>query len=159
MTQATNSITVTIPNPTTAQMNTIAGLLASMGEAAETAPKKRASRAKPAKTVSDEEDEDFGKKAMTSKDVEDEDNADDEEESETESEEEDDEDGEEEEPGVTFDEVKAAMNKYGEKFPDQMRAILLAHNLKSPKELKNHPKYWEPVYRKTMAKIKTMKKK
>lgn len=102
---------------------------------------KKTKTTKPAKTVSDDEDEDFGTEEMGSADLD--------EETET------DEDAEDEdEATLTFDEVKAAVNKYGNKNADQMRAILHGFNLKSTKELERNKKYWEPVYRKVMAKMK-----
>lgn len=110
-----------------------------------TALKKKSTRKKPAPTVDDEEDEDFGTEALEKEDLD-------------ESDEEDlDED---EEPSVTFKEVRAALNKYGEKYPDQARAILAGFNIKSPKELSStsNQKYWSPVYKKVMSKLKSIKK-
>jgi hypothetical protein len=137
----------------------------------------------PLKTVDADEDEDFGSEAM------DEDDLDEEEDEETESsgksrtlragkkqskklvedseaddsetgEESSEESDEDDEPAISFQDVRAALNKYGEKHPDQARAILSTFNIKSPKELsaKHNEKYWEPVYRKVMAKIKAAKK-
>lgn len=108
----------------------------------------------PEKTVSEEEDADFGKKPLKAKDLED-DEAEEAEETEESNEEAD------EEPAITFADVRAALNKYGEKYPDQARAILLGFNIKNPKELsaQGNQKYFEPIYRKVMAKLKLLKKK
>lgn len=103
--------------------------------------KKAAKKTKPAKTVSEDEDEDFGEKEMMGEDLD-------------EDADEDADEDEDEEEGLTFEEVKAAINKYGNKHPDQMKAILLGFNFKSTKELKEHKAKWEPVYRKVMAKLK-----
>jgi len=154
--QLNRAVTVTIPNPTAAQMIAIAELLEAGAQnetAAEEASKPAKKRGRPAKTVSDDEDEDFGKKELSEEDL-------DEDEGE-ESDEESDEDAEDdEEPSVTFAEVRGAINKYGEKHPDQMRAILLGFGLKGPKELSatKNQKHWEPIYRKVMAKLKASKK-
>jgi ATP-binding cassette subfamily F protein 2 len=145
-------------------------------------------RKKPSKTVSDDEDEDFGTKALKEEDLEEEaeddeedegtrkpkslrgkkSNArtsDDEDADEADESEEDDESDEsdsedDEESSVTFQEVRAALNKYGEKHPDQAQAILLTFGIKSPKELSavKNEKHWEGIYRKVMAKIKAGKK-
>lgn len=178
-TQMNRAVTVTIPNPTSAQMIAIAELLeaAEQNETAQTAvTTKKTKRSKPLKTVSDDEDETFGTKAMSEDDLEDIDTDEDEapakktkskkavatddDETDEDAETDTDSDEDDEEPSVTFQEVKAAINKYGEKHPDQMRAILLAFNIKGPKELaaRHNEKYWEPVYRKVMAKLKAAKK-
>jgi hypothetical protein len=192
-TQLNRAVTVTIPNPTTAQMIMISELMEAgdQNETAQKAPKK-GKRTAPAKTVSDDEDEDFGKKAMSEDDLDEEtaeddaedegatksrtlrnkkrkasamDEEDAEEDSDTETDSEDDEtdtdSDEDESPKVTFQELKAAMNKYGEKHPDQMRAILSGFNIKGPKELaaRTNEKYWDPVFRKVMSKLSAMKKK
>jgi hypothetical protein len=116
-------------------------------------PKKRG---RPAKTVSDDEEEDFGKKPLSKKDL----SADDEEEeSEEEETEESSDDEEEESDELTFGDITDAINEYGEKHVDEMKAILLSHNIKSTKELKLHPKKWEPVYRKVMTKLAGLKSK
>lgn len=141
--RTTTSMSVILNNVSPEQFEAINKLLAVDTE--ETAAK--AKRAKPTNTVSEEEDEDFGTSAMDEDDL-------------TETEE--DAVEEEEEPaGVTFAELKAAINKYGEKHPDQMRAILAGFNIKSPKELAStkNEKYWQPVYEKVMAKLKAVKKK
>jgi hypothetical protein len=136
---------------------------------------------KPLKTVDADEDEDFGSSELSEDDLDDEeedeapakktkskkstkdtdaDESEDEDED-TDSDESEDESDEDDEPSVSFQDVRAALNKYGEKHPDQARAILSTFNIKSPKELaaKHNEKYWEPVYRKVMAKIKAAKKK
>lgn len=111
--------------------------------------KKKATRKKPAPTVDDEEDEDFGTKPLKAKDLEEDEDTD------------TDESDEDEEPTITFAEVRALLNKYGEKYPDQARAILAGFNIKSPKELSatQNEKYWGPIFRKVMAKMKAAKKK
>lgn len=140
---------------------------------------------KPSKTVSDDEDEDFGTKSLREEDLEEEAEDDEEDEGvgksrtvrgkkaksrasdqedaadEPEEDNEDDEgDSEDDEPSVTFQEVRAALNKYGEKHPDQAQAILLSFGIKSPKELSavKNEEHWEGIYRKVMAKIKSSKK-
>lgn len=108
--------------------------------------KTRGKKAKPEATVSEEEEEEFGTKGAL-----DEEELEEEEESEEE-------ESEEEESGLDWDELKAAINKYGEKKPEDMKAILLGFNMKSTKELEKHKNKWEPVYRKVMVKLKAMKK-
>lgn len=122
------------------------------------APKKRG---RPAKTVSPDEDEDFGKKPLKKKDL----KSDDEDESEEEDLDEEDEDEsddgdpeEEEDDSLSFDEVSDVINKYGGKDAKGMKEIYSGFNLKNTKELKANPKKWEPVYRKVMAKLKALKK-
>jgi len=138
------NISVTLSGITSAQLAAIENLLSE-----EANPPKKTKKAQPEPTVSEDEDEDFGKKAMTEEDL-DEDESDDE----------DEEEEEDDEPSVSFSDVRAALNKYGEKHPDQARAILSGFNIKNTKELaaKQNEKYWEPVYRKVMAKIKATKK-
>jgi hypothetical protein len=118
-------------------------------EDAEEAPpkKKAAKKGKPSKTVSDDEDEDFGTKGAVDEDELEEDDAD-----------ESDDDAEEDEDALPWETVKEAINKYGNKSPDAMKAILLSFNFKSTKELQQHKVKWEPVYRKVMAKLKATKK-
>jgi hypothetical protein len=145
---------------------------------------------KPLKTVDADEDEDFGSEPLDEEDLDDGEDDEEEEDAPTkragksgpvrsgkkqskkvdteqteETDDEEDEEGSEgddeaDEPSVSFQDVRAALNKYGEKHPDQARAILSTFNIKSPKELsaKHNEKYWEPVYRKVMAKIKAAKK-
>ena len=100
--------------------------------------------------MSDEEEEDFGKKPLKAKDLD-------------ESEEEEDENGkeendEEEEPELSFDEIRAAITKYGEKRPKGMQAILDQHGVKNVKALEKKEARWEAVYKSTMAAIKAAKK-
>lgn len=133
--------------------------LALFGAAA--APTRTRKKDEPEDTVDEEEDEDFGKKTMKKKDLEeDEDELEASDDAEDE-EEETDEDDSEEGPTVDFKTLRAAVNKYGEKAPDQMRAILAGFKIKSPKELSavKNEKHWDGVYRKVMAKLKTSKKK
>lgn len=117
-------------------------------EDAEEAPakKKAAKKSKPAKTVSEDEEEEFGTKGAV-----------DEDELEDEDAEESDDDAEDED-ALPWETVKEAINKYGNKKPDEMKAILLSFNFKSTKELQQHKVKWEPVYRKVMAKLKATKK-
>lgn len=112
-------------------------------------------RGRPAKTVSDEEDEDFGKKAMTEEDLEEEESNDD---GDSDTDDSDSDGDDDSEGGLTFDEVREAVNKYGAKNPEGMKLILNSFNLKSSKELQKHKGKWEAVYRKTMAKLKAIKK-
>jgi hypothetical protein len=130
----------------------------------------RSRKSKPEATVDEEEDEDFGKKTLKKKDLdEDEDEADDadEEEEELEASDDDEDEAEEEDtdedagPEVDLKQLKAAVNKLGEKQPDVMRAILMGFKIKSPKDLQltKNEKHWDGVYRKVMAKIKASKKK
>lgn len=144
------NISVTVQNPTTAQWRVLATLLTEGGtertdgdehEASEETPV-RARRGRPAKTVSPDEDEDFGTSEISAKDLR--------EEAEEEEETDEDEDSEE----LDWATLKAAVNEYGEKNVDGMKAILASFNLKSTKELKNSENKWEPVYRKVMAKLK-----
>lgn len=137
-----NTITVTIPNPTPAQLAALSAILDPRQEATNPPVTGRTRKSKPLPTVDEEESEDFGTKEMTEEELD-----------ETEHSEE-----EEEEDGLTFDQVKAAINKYGEKNPDGMKAILLTFNVKTTKELSQHEKKWEPVYNKVMAKLKALKR-
>lgn len=132
----TTSTTVSVTNITPAQYEAITKLLQST----------KGKTDAPQDTVSEEEEETFGKKPLSKKDLK---NSSEEEEQEEE-ENEDDEDDE----GLDFDTLKAAINKYGEKKPEQMRTILHSFNLKNTKELQQHSQKWEPVYRAVMAKLK-----
>jgi hypothetical protein len=96
----------------------------------------------PLTTVSDEEDNEFGTKELSEEGLEDDDETTDDSEEET----------------LTFEEVKEALNRYGNKHPSEAKGILLSFNLKSTKELKEVKTKWEPVYRKVMAKLKLEKK-
>lgn len=142
----TTTLNVTLTGVTPTQFEALTKLLSG-----ETPSKKKTT---PQKTVSDDEDEDFGTKPLKAKNLEEDYES---EESDEDSEEDETED---EESSITFKDVRAAVNKYGEKHPDQMRAILLGFNMKSPKELsaKHNERHWEPLYRKVMAKIKAAKK-
>jgi len=160
------SISVTIPNPTAAQLAIINSLLDS--DTATLA--KRTRKSAPEKTVSDDEDEDTGtgketlkslkKSLKTLKDeAEDEsEESDDDAEEDEESDEGEDEDDVDTGDTITFAEVKAAIDRYGDRKPKDMAAVLAGFNVKSTRELKETPKKWEPVYRKVMAKIKLLKK-
>jgi hypothetical protein len=154
------AISVNVNNLTPAQFAAIHKILTVTDQESEdAAPVKRAKKSKPAATVSDDEDEEFAKAPVRARELEEDEEVSEDDEDETEVADDEDED-EDEEPSVTFAEVKAAINKYGEKHPDQMRAILLGFNIKGPKELaaKGNEKYWQPVYRKVMAKLKASKK-
>jgi hypothetical protein len=73
-------------------------------------------------------------------------------EEEEESEEEESEEEEEEtDENVSFNDVKAAIDKYGEKKPKAMKTLLASFNLKSTIELKKAKKKWAPVLRKINA--------
>lgn len=168
------TVTLSIPNLTTAQANQVLTMVAAMGDTTtkktktvddEGAPLarlatgkkgKKAAKQAPEKTISDEEDEDFGSEELEEEDLEVADDEDTDEESEEDDEESED---EEDEASLKFDEVKKAMNRFGESNPVAMKAILASFNIKNSKELEKHPKKWEPVYRKTMAKLKALKKK
>lgn len=138
---------LTLHNLTGMQVQNILNVLTETGSLDIPVSKKAGKKSKPENTVSDEEDEDFGKKILSKKDLE-EDSKDDADDSEDEEESEDDEDA------LTFEEVKAALNKYGNKKPEEAKAILLGFNIKSTKELEKHKNKWEPVYRKIQAKLK-----
>src|ERR1700679_2594041 len=115
----------------------------------ETTTTKR-TRTKPEPTVSEDEDDDFGTESLSEDDV-----NEDEEETETDEAEED-EDG-----SVSFAEVRAVLNKYGEKNAEGARAILVSFGIKSPKDLSNNKKYgkhYAAIYQKVMAKLKAAKK-
>lgn len=158
----TNSITITIPNPTSVQMEAIAAIMGAapvggvrVGSASDSplagisrAKRGASKRAAPLKTVSPDEDEDYGTEAI------------DEDELDVASDEDLDveADEDEEESRVTFDMVKAAINKYGDKKPDAMKAILTGFNLKGTKELERTKSKWQPVYDKVMAKLQALKK-
>lgn len=156
-TTAHASITVTIPNPTAGQLSALTDLMNGVEQnktASDAANQKKTSkRTTPEDTVDEEEEETFGNKKLTKKELaeKDEDETD-EETDETEEETDEDEDG------LTFDQLTAAINKYGNKKPDEMKAILLGFNLKSTKELKQHKNKWAPVYTKVLAKLKAQKK-
>lgn len=164
----TNTITVQLTGLTPTQYAGLYQMLHT--ETAATPTKaKRAKKSAPEPTVDEDEDEDFGKKTLKKKDLSEDDEdeeeleaSDDEEADDEESDnEESDEDAEDtDEPSITFEELKAAVNKLGEKRPDEMRVILSSFNIKTPKELSSvkNEKYWEPIYRKVMVKLKATKK-
>lgn len=151
--QTTNSITFTVANPTAQQISAIASILdGTVFNAATKAPViaslaplatqgKKGGKA-PTKTVSEDEDETYGTSAIE----------------ESEFDEVIDEDEEDAEPTVSFDEVKAAINKYGQKNPKNMQLILAGFNIKSTKELKAAPSKWEVVLMKINKAIKASKK-
>lgn len=140
-----NSITVTLHNPSPEHRRALLALLDARLETTteETiTPKKRG---RPAKTVSDDEEESFGTKEIEKEELEDDEDGEEEE-------------SEEEESALDWDDVKAAVNKYGAKSEEGMRSILLGFNIKTTKELQKHPKKWEAVYRKVNSKLKALKK-
>lgn len=148
-----NSITLTIPNLTPSQVNAITEILA--GKVAApladiTKAKRGVSKKAPLKTVSPDEDPDFGAEALEEDDIE-------VEAADVDEDEEADED-EDEDDGITFDQVRAVINKYGDKKPDAMKAILTGFNLKGTKELERTKSKWQPVYDKVSAKLKLLKK-
>lgn len=156
--QSTNSVTFTVNNPTSDQL---AVILKAM---------KGAKVGVPANTVSEEEDENFGKKPLTkkqlkAKEAEEEESEEDSEEAEEESEDEsEDEDGdeddseEEEAEGLSFEEVKATIGELGAKYPAKAEAVLKSFGLANLKELKAAPKKWEAIYKKVKAKLAALKK-
>lgn len=165
MTQST-SITVTIPNPTAGQLAALTDILNAVEQnetSTENASKVKRGRGRPAKTVSEDEDEEFGTKPLGKKDLKNDEDEDEETEA-SESDEDEDEsnDGNEEEDdeeeGLSFDTVKAAINKYGEKKPDDMKAILASFGFKGTKQLSEaKPSKWQAVYDKVQAKLKKKK--
>lgn len=147
-------LSFTISNPTAEQMAALQALMTQTNTGADAPAKKRG---RPAKTVSPDEDEDFGKEELEEEDLADEEETEeaDEEESD-EAEEEADE--EEDAPKVSFDQVKAAINKYGATHPKQMKAIYASFKIKDTKELKSAKTKWAPVYVSVLAKLKELKK-
>lgn len=143
--QQSASVTVTIANPTAGQMLALNDILGATVTPSAVATAKAGKKTKPAKTVSDEEEESFGTEAVEEEELEEEET-------------EESEESEEEEDALSFDQVKEAINTYGNKKPEDMKAILLGFNMKSTKELEKHKTKWEPVYRKVMAKLKASKK-
>lgn len=116
--------------------------------------KKRKPKAKFASNAAEEQEEeenDDGDESEEEEETTDSDDADEEEESEESEEESDSEDEQEEEPAVSFAQVKAAIDKYGDKKPKTMKTLLSSFNLKSTAELKKNKKKWAPVLRKIKA--------
>ena|SRR5271166_4070175 len=158
--QVSNSaITITLNNPTAGQLAALTDILngveQNVGATEEAAkPKTRRGKKAPEKTVSDDEDEEFGiQGAVDEEDLED--SSDESDDTDTESEDEDD---EEEQAACSWEDVTDVLNTYGSKHPDEAKAILLGFNIKSTKELKAHKNKWEPVYRKVKSKLKGLKK-
>jgi SWI/SNF-related matrix-associated actin-dependent regulator 1 of chromatin subfamily A len=157
-----NSISVTIPNPTAAQIQALTSILAGTATATTATTTTTTTIAKgsldklvagstkktkaPPKTVSTEEDEDFGEDALDEEDLELADNADDEEE-------------DEDEPALDFATVKAACMEWRERNETSFKTILTAHNIKSIRELETKPKKWAPVYETISMKLTTARKK
>lgn len=153
------AVTGLTPEKLTALVKSLQGIQSEIEETSTTditALKAKSKKTTPETTVSDDEDEDFGTKTLKSKDLED-----DEEDLDDEEVEEDDSDDEDDAPEVDFKTLRNAVNTYGEKKPDQMKAILLTFNMKSPKELsaKHNERHWDAVYLKVKAKLKALKKK
>ncbi len=129
MSTTQNAITVTINNPSKWQIDAIENLLAGTHVAQEDTPyavNKKA--AKPAKTVSPDEDEEFGTSPLKEEDL-------------------------EEEDTLTFDKVLDVVNEYGSSYPKEMKAILAGFGLKSTKELKTAKNKWAAVFKKVSAKL------
>lgn len=155
--QQSHSVTVTLNNPTQGQLLALNDILHAADAANAEKPAKvtKGKAGKPKASVSPDEEEDFGTKAVDEEELEEESEDSDDAEEDEDAEESD----EEEDDALTFDEVKAALNKYGNKNPDGAKAILLGFNIKTTAELQKHKTKWEPVYRKLMARIKAAKKK
>jgi len=145
-----NGVSVTFNNPSPQQLEALLKVL--NGDA----PRTR--KSKPEPTVSEDEDDNFGKKKLSKKDLDedaDEENQEDDEEleaAETDSEE------DAEEDGLDWDTVKATVNAYGNKKPKAMQALLASFGFKGTAELKASKKKWEPVYRKIKAVMKAKNK-
>lgn len=140
-----NSISVTIPNPTPAQIEALTNILAGnakkkapMGEMA--AASKRGGNKTPLKTtVSAEEDEDFGTEALDEEDLDT-----------------DEVEEEEEEPAIKFSDLRKQINKLGNEDPKAMKTILASFNIKKAAEVEQHPKKYEAIFRKIKAKLKIL---
>ena len=149
--QTNTSITVTIPNPTAGQLAQITDLMNaaeqnSTAQAASSTPKKsRSTRKTPEPTVSPDEDENFGTSAIDEEELNDDDAPSDEED-------------EEETSGVTFDQVKTLLDRYGAKKPNAATALLKSFDINTTKELRSAPKKWEAVYRKLNSALASLKK-
>lgn len=141
------TVTLTLPNLTHAQAAQVLALLGdNEPSATETFTKtRRSKRPQPEPTVTDEDEEEIEAAS------------DEEEEEETDTDEESDE-SDDEDSVLSFSTLKDAINKYGAKQPEKMKALLLSFNLKSTKELQTTPKKWEAVYRKVQAALKVSKK-
>lgn len=62
---------------------------------------------------------------------------------------------EEEEETVSFTQVKKEIDRYGDKKPKAMKALLASFKINSTAELKTSKKKWAPVYKKIIATFKT----
>lgn len=123
----------------------------------------------PEPTVSPDEDENFGKSALTEEDLADEEPttkkrrgkaakataaksfADTEDGDETE-------ESEEAESTLEFGEVKRVINAYGNQFPELMRGILQRAGVKSTKLLEEKPELWQEVYDETLERLEKFEK-
>lgn len=145
----TNAVTITLSNPSPEQLSALSALLN------QDAPVTKRGRGRPAKTVSFDEAENFGTKELSEEEL-----GEIEETEETEEgvEEEETEEEAEEEETLSFDTVKEAINKFGNKKPDAMKNILTSFGVKNTKDLEKKKAKWQPVYAKVMAKLKAEKK-
>lgn len=162
------SITISIPNPTKAQLTAITHILTDSSYILDDSTRARVvnpvakddalaplttrarrgsskKTAAPEPTVSPDEERDFGETELSEEDL----DVEVDEDTETEDESED-----EDEETLDFAEVKQAINKWGKKNPKDMTAILLSFNVKTTPELQRQKSKWAPVYRKVMAKLK-----
>jgi hypothetical protein len=130
-TQAVTHV-ITIHNPTVGQLDAITKILGATQDTGSATTVRTRKTTAPTPTVSDDEDEDFGKAAMSKDDI-------------------------EEENTVDWDDLKMAINTYGEVKPEAMKAILLSFNVKNTKELQTVPNKWGAVYAKVLSKIKSSK--
>lgn len=125
----------------------------------------------PEPTVSPDEDENFGKNALTEEDLADgesptrtkkrrgkavkaaaaKDFADTEDGDETQ-------ESEEAESTLEFGEVKRVINAYGNQFPELMRGILQRAGVKSTKLLEEKPELWQEVYDETLERLEKFEK-
>jgi hypothetical protein len=133
----TPTLSVTINGITAVQFDAITKILDGSGEQkttpAETTTKTRKTKTRttPENTVSEDEEESFAEKELDEDELDDDDL----------------------ETTVSFATLKRAINTYGEKNPDRMKAILLGFNMKTTKELEKHPSKWDAVYTKVMARL------
>lgn len=141
---STNAITFTVNNLTVEQFTAISNILNSdlatncapgAGESLTTLAK--VSGRRPAKTVSADESDDFGTESLTADDVAEENTP------ET-----------NDDQGLTWDQVKGAINKYGTANAKGMKAIYASLKVENTRVLSDKPKLWEPVYRKVMAALR-----
>ncbi len=167
----TASLVIPIANLTGEQIETLIEMMRAKPKTSDMSDlvagaKKGASKKKaaPVKTVSPDEDEDYG----TSGDLTDEELEVEEEDEKpvkrkaaskkvVEEDEEEEEESDDDAPSIEFDEVRAAINKLGNRDASAMKTILASFNLKTAKEVERHPKKYEAIYRKVMTKLKAGK--